>query len=325
MKILQMLSSQEPTTTRAKRFRREPTKISAIGRWTERDYAILEALARFRFLTSTQLVELTGGSKQKINIRLRSMFHHGFVDRPPVQMDLWRKGSADYVYSVARKGIRKLLDSSYKPSEQLSLSVKDAPKRSAHIIHTLGISSFYMSLLRHAADRNVAIQWWPESKALRDRATILIDGKRRPFPIYPDAFFRLTVDGKGGLRACLEVDMGTEPAERGIAGGELAGADVAKKLRAYWQWGYVQKQHRNHPLYSEHAPKGFVVLLAVNSEQRLKQILSLKDKHAHNGKLRAYPLPKSDMFWVAVYDPHSKESIYDLDWQTFKGTTKQLV
>lgn len=291
----------------------------------ERDFAILEALARFRFLTSTQLAELTGGSKQKINVRLRSMFHHGFVDRPPVQMDLWRNGSADYVYAIDRKGIRKLIDAGYTTTEQLSLSVKDAPRRSAHIIHTLGTSSFYMSLLRHAGEHQVEVDWWPESKALRDRVTILVNSRKRPFPIFPDAFFRLTVGGRGGLRACLEVDMGTEPLERGSSGGDTAGADLSKKLRAYWQWGFIEKQHQAHPLYGKHAPKGFVVLLAVNSEQRLKQILSLKDKTAHNGKLRTYPLPQTDMFWVAVYDPHSKESVYDIEWQTFKGTTKRLV
>lgn len=290
-----------------------------------RDYAVLEALARFRFLTSTQLVELVGGSRQKVGLRLRKMYHHGYVDRPPVQMDLWTTGSADYVYSITRSGIRRLIDAGRQHDEQLSLSVKDAPRRSAHILHTLGISSFYLSLERHARDHQVAVDWWPEGSALRDRVTILVDGRKRPFPIYPDAFFRLTVAGRGGLRACLEIDRGTEPLERGSANGSRAGADLSKKLRAYWQWGYVERLHQQHALYGQHAPKGFVVLLAVHSEERLRQVLSLRDRAARNGKLRTYPLPQSDMFWVATYDPHSKQSIYELEWQTFKGSTRTLI
>jgi len=291
----------------------------------DRDYAVLEVLARFRFLTTTQLVELVGGSKQKLGVRLRQMFHHGFVGRPAVQMDLWREGSSDLVYAVKPKGIKKLVESGREESAQLSLSAKDAPKRSAHILHTLGISSFYMALRRHADEHAVEIDWWPESKALGDRTTIVVQGRKRPFPIFPDAFFRLRVGGGGGLRACLEIDMGTEPIERGSDGGDTAGADLSKKLRAYWQWGYLEKRHKIHPIYGEHAPRGFVVLVAVNSEQRLRQVLSMKDRQGRGGKLRTHPLPQTEMFWVAVFDPHAKTSIYDVDWQTFQGTTRRLI
>ena len=163
--------------------------------------------------------------------------------------------------------------------------------------------------------------WWPESHALRDRVQIAVNGKRRPYPIFPDAFFKLTVNGRGGLRAFLEIDMGTEPIERGTRSDITAeGSDVAKKLRAYWQWGYVDKQHRGHPIYREHAPKGFVVLLAANSEDRAQSILGLADN-----SFRTNALPRSDMFWVATYDPHSKTSIYDLEWRTFKGGTRRLL
>ena len=320
-----MTSSSEATTARAKRFVAQPGRVAPIVRWMERDLALLEALARFRFLTTTQLVELVGGSRQKVTSRLRQLFHHGYVDRPLVQMDLWRAGSKDLVYALKAKGVRKLIDSGRQESEQLSLSAKDAPKRSAHILHTLGISSFYMALRRHAPDHGAEIDWWPESKALADRTTIVVQGRKRPFPIFPDAFFRLRVGGSGGLRAFLEIDMGTEPIERGSDGGSTSGADVAKKLRAYWQWGYLEKRHQLHPLYREHAPRGFVVLVAVNSEQRLQQVLSLKDRQGRGGKLRTHPIPQSEMFWVAVFDPHAKDSIYDVDWQTFAGTTHRLV
>ena len=43
-----------------------------------------------------------------------------------------------------------------------------------------------------------------------------MQGRKRPFLIFPDAFFQLRVDGGGGLRACLEIDMGTE--SKGVVG-----------------------------------------------------------------------------------------------------------
>ena len=36
----------------------------------------------------------------------------------------------------------------------------------------------------------VDIDWWSESHALRDRIQIAVNGKRRPYPIYPDVFFQ---------------------------------------------------------------------------------------------------------------------------------------
>ena len=287
----------------------------------DRDLLCLEALARFRFLTSSQLHELAGGSRQKLTKRLQQLFHHGYVDRPVVQMDLWRKGSEDLVYSLTRKGIGKLRDTGRTESPQLSLSARSAPKRSAHILHTLGISSFYMALLRHAEPNGVEIDWWPESHALRDRIQIAVNGKRRPYPVYPDAFFKLSVHGRGGLRAFLEIDMGTEPIERGNRSDiTAAGSDIAKKLRAYWQWGYIEKRHRAHPIYREHAPKGFVVLLATNTKEREPLILELAENN-----LRSNSLPRTDMFWVAVFDPHAKDSIYEARWQTFKRQYRRIL
>lgn len=287
----------------------------------DRDLLCLEALARLRFLSSSHLHELAGGSRQKLNRRLQQMFHHGYVDRPVVQMDLWRNGSEDLVYAITRKGVTKLREVGRTESPQLSLSARPAPKRSAHILHTLGISSFYMALRRHAAENAVEIDWWPESHALRDRVQIAVNGKRRPYPVHPDAFFKLSVNGQGGLRAFLEIDMGTEPIERGSRSDLTSqGSDVAKKLRAYWQWGYVEKRHRAHPVYREHAPKGFVVLLATHSVERARSIIALAETSPDQNRI-----PHTDMFWVAPFVPHSKSSLYAKEWRTFKQSTRHLI
>lgn len=62
-----------------------------------------------------------------------------------------------------------------------------------------------------------------------------------------------------------------------------------------------------------------MILFAVNSDDRARRILELA-----NDRIRANSLPRTDMFWVARFDPHSKRSIYDLCWRTFKGETRRV-
>ena len=78
--------------------------------------------------------------------------------------DEFKRAATDILDEARREGrrytylevtIKKLVESGRQESSQLSLSAKDAPKRSAHILHTLGISSFYMALRRHAAAQDV--------------------------------------------------------------------------------------------------------------------------------------------------------------------------
>src|SRR5208337_1684652 len=69
---------------RRPRFRRVETPPPF--QLTARDLAILHAVARYRFLSSTLIVSLVGGSPQQILRRLRLLFHHGYIDRPTSQV-----------------------------------------------------------------------------------------------------------------------------------------------------------------------------------------------------------------------------------------------
>src|SRR5271166_1925834 len=71
-------------SSRRPRFRRveEPPPFQL----TARDVAILHAVARYRFLSSTLIIRLIGGSAQQILRRLQLLFHHGYLDRPTSQV-----------------------------------------------------------------------------------------------------------------------------------------------------------------------------------------------------------------------------------------------
>ena len=73
-----------PQPLRRPRFRRieEPPPFQL----TARDVAILHAVARYRFLSSTLIIRLIGGSPQQILRRLQLLFHHGYLDQPTSQV-----------------------------------------------------------------------------------------------------------------------------------------------------------------------------------------------------------------------------------------------
>ena len=54
---------------------------------TSRDRELLRAVHRHRLLRSTHLTSLAGGSRQAILQRLQLLFHHGYLGRPPMQLD----------------------------------------------------------------------------------------------------------------------------------------------------------------------------------------------------------------------------------------------
>ena len=77
---------------------------------TPRDLEILRAVARYRFLHSGHIRRLIPGSHKNLTNRLKGLFEHAYLDRPPCQYDFYRPGggSSLAVYALADKGARLL-------------------------------------------------------------------------------------------------------------------------------------------------------------------------------------------------------------------------
>jgi DNA-binding IclR family transcriptional regulator len=75
---------------------------------TPRDLEILRAVHRHRLLRSTHLVALLGGSRQTTLRRLQLLFHHGYLDRLPIQLDWYARGSEPLVYALGKRGAEVL-------------------------------------------------------------------------------------------------------------------------------------------------------------------------------------------------------------------------
>src|ERR1700761_3631892 len=71
-------------------------------RLTERDKAIIAAVSRYRFLTTSLILSLVPGSRQNITRRLQRLYHAGFLDRPSAQLVLrYSCELSEVVYSPA--------------------------------------------------------------------------------------------------------------------------------------------------------------------------------------------------------------------------------
>src|SRR5436305_2232733 len=86
---------------RLPRFERAPARGIIL---TPRDLQILRAVERHRLLRSTHLTALAGGSPQTTLRRLQLLFHHGYLDRPAMQLDWYARGSESLVYALGRRG-----------------------------------------------------------------------------------------------------------------------------------------------------------------------------------------------------------------------------
>jgi hypothetical protein len=60
---------------------------------TQRDRQRVRRVFQHRFLRSTHILSLLGGSRQQILRRLQLLYHHGCLDRPRAQVDYYRRGA----------------------------------------------------------------------------------------------------------------------------------------------------------------------------------------------------------------------------------------
>ena len=75
-------------------------------RITERDVAMLEAIARYRFLTSEQIRRIVGGSERGVRNRLRILSAYAYLVRVVSVV------TEPFAFGLANKGARLLADHS---------------------------------------------------------------------------------------------------------------------------------------------------------------------------------------------------------------------
>ena len=228
------------TSIRLPRFKRVP-EIAPI-QLTHRDRDIIRRVHRHRFLRSSHIVQLTGGSAQQILRRLQRLYHHGYLDRPRSQIDYFhRGGSHQTVYGVGNKAGALLRDEADGDPSKFAWSLRNREVGRLFLEHTFLISDVMVSLeiacRRSGRVRLLAGDDLPLPESARRLSeplqwNVKLNGQIR-LGLIPDRVFALEFLDQPAARSrafyFLEADRGTMPITRR----SLKQTSFHRKLVAY--------------------------------------------------------------------------------------------
>lgn len=258
--------------TRLPRFRRA-AEIAPME-LTSRDRDILREVHRHRFLRSSHLVSLLGGSGQHVLRRLQLLYHHGFLERPRAQLDYFHQGggSRSLVYGLGNKGAAILKRELALPFHRLKWAAQNRDTGRLYLEHTLLIADLMVALelacRRHGGVRLLTGEELPLPNAAR--------GQREPFQwrvnvssrlkcgVIPDQVFALEFSGGQRQFYFLEADRATMPVVRQ----NLAQSSFYRKLLAY-EATWTQNLHRSRFGFNR-----FRVLTVTSTPERVQTMVS---------------------------------------------------
>jgi hypothetical protein len=191
---------------------------------TRRHVLIMEALAQYRNLDANQIARLVGGSPRGVGSNLRSLFWHGYVDRPQGQhvtlAAFFDEGNRPLVYALTRKGARFLTDRGHALEHRLDWTFRRVtPLFLAHTVEVAEVMMQFGFACRDCGnvrliDHHELLPQMPEStRARRDPFKLLVtihhDRKPLDLAVVPDRLFTLLSAGSRPSSYALELDRGS--------------------------------------------------------------------------------------------------------------------
>jgi Replication-relaxation len=253
---------------------------------TQRDRDIIRQVNRHRFLRSSHIVALVGGSSQQVLRRLQLLYHHRYLERPRCQLDFYYKtGSQPIAYGLGDRGAYLLRESGVDFPHPRS-SEKNSAVTRPYLEHALSVSDVMVALelscRKHGHALFVAKDEFPtpqDGMELPSRWSVEV----RPgltLGLIPDRVFALDTPDSG--RACffVEADRGTMPVVRT----DLFQTSMYRKLLAYaatWRQG-VHRSHFGLPR--------FRVLIITTGSERIQSLVDACSRleYGHNLFLFGY-------------------------------------
>jgi hypothetical protein len=232
--------------TRLPRFERAPVRPMIL---TPRDLDILRAVHRHRLLRSTQLIALLDGSRQATLRRLQLLFHHGYFDRPIMQLDWYVRGSEPLVYALGKRGWEVLEAQGVTRPRGVRWDTKKRNVSRVFLHHTLTLAEVMVAFEVACRSREVLAGAPAETRGLRLpfrwQVEVRQDGKVHRLGLEPDQVFGLQFEDAPENRRraffFFEADRGTMP----VARKGLGPTSFRRKLLAY-QETWRQGLHRSH-------------------------------------------------------------------------------
>lgn len=259
-----MESIRLPRFTRVKQF--APPQLTA------RDREIIRFVFTHRFLRSTHIHALIGGSRQQLLRRLQRLYHHGYLERPRAQIDYYHQGgSKSMVYGLGHTGAALLKRELNLPFHRLDWSAKNQEMKRIFLEHALMTAdvmvAFELACRRHDGVRLISADEFSLPTEIRQ--------KREPYRwqvttrqqlnlgAQPDRIFALEFPDRTRVYFFLEADRATMPVMR--PGFEQS--SFYRKLIAY-EATWTQNIHRTHFGFNR-----FRVLTVTTSAERVKHLI----------------------------------------------------
>jgi hypothetical protein len=294
---------------RRPRFERAPVRPIIL---TPRDLDILRAVHRHRLLRSTQLIALLDGSRQTTLRRLQLLFHHGYLDRPPMQLDWYARGSEPLVYALGNRGAEILETEGVVRRGGVQWDAKNRNLSRVFLHHTLAVSEI-MVAFKAACRSREGVEFIPPEEVLagapeatrrlrlpfRWQVEVRHDGKLHRLGVEPDRVFGLHFADAPESRQIayffLEADRGTMPVVRK----GLGQTSFLRKLLCY-QETWRQGIHRRHLGISN-----FRVLTVTTSRERVEHLV---------GACRSLPGGGSRLFLFSDHEGFRDRDILAREW-----------
>lgn len=265
--------------TRLPRFRHAP-QIAPM-QLTERDRKIIHCVYRHRFLRSTHIIALLGGSSQQILRRLQILFHHGYLERPRAQIDYYyRGGSRHIVYGIGNRGAALLREQSGIDCRELNWSEKNRSLGQLFLEHALLVSDVMVALEISCRQSGRVRLFNLDALQVHDdklyqhgavRWSVTVGGGRK-LGLVPDRVFALEFLDQPSARNrayfFLEADRATMPVTRR----SLSQSSFYRKLLAY-EATWKQELHRSKLGFNR-----FRVLTITTCLQRTKSLVTACSK-----------------------------------------------
>lgn len=260
-------------------------------RLTPRDIEIFRLLYKHRLVNSDQFCFVLSGSDANIKRRLSALYHAGFIDRPPAQLERYiRSGSKPLVYALGNKGADALAQHDGIKRGRIDWTAKNREVARLFVTHTLMTTELNLrikfSAEKHGLrflDADHIVSQAPEAtrtSANPWRWRVELSDLPEPLGVIPDTAFAL-VDEKTDKLAwfVVEIDAGTMPIDRK----NLRISSIRRKLIAYEAIRQVEKVNPEQARFP-FAP--FRVLFITTSKERAQNMVScvksLKDNKGTN-------------------------------------------
>jgi hypothetical protein len=309
-----------PSQPRRPRFERAPARGMIL---TPRDLLILRAVQRHRLLRSTHLIALADGSRQTTLRRLQLLFHHGYLDRPPMQLDWYVRGSEPLVYGLGKRGAEALAAEGELKHGALRAETQNRDLSRLFLRHTLAVADVMVAFEVACRGREGVTLIQPEEVLagapeatrrlrlpFRWQVEIRAGEKLRRLGVEPDRVFGLRfADRPAGRQVAyffLEADRGTMPVTRK----GLGQTSFRRKLLSY-QETWRQGLHRAHL-----GIPNFRVLTVTTNKERMEHFVAACRSISSGG---------SRLFLFADQGALGGGDVLSHQWVNGRGEAVQLV